>query len=100
MEETAGVLGTLRRAMGNGLGAPLMLVVVMAMVIVPLPPFALDTLFSFNIALSLVVVLSAVYVLRPLEFSVFPTVLLMTTLLRLAHSRGAAGRSYRHRRRR
>ncbi len=84
MEETSGVLANLRRAMSNGLGAPVMLMVVMAMVIVPLPPFALDTLFSFNIALSLVVVLSAVYVLRPLEFSVFPTVLLMTTLLRLA----------------
>jgi len=52
--------------------------------VIPLPPLALDVLFTFNIALSLVVILVAVYTPRPLEFAVFPTVLLVATLLRLA----------------
>jgi len=69
---------------GLGLGAPVLLIVLLAMLVLPLPPFALDVLFTFNIALSLIVVLAAVYTLRPLDFSVFPTVLLITTLLRLA----------------
>src|SRR3546814_10564670 len=56
----------------------------LAMVIVPLAPLVLDALFTINIAMSLVVLLAVVYVKRPLEFSVFPSVLLMVTLLRLA----------------
>ncbi|MEM6639193.1 MAG: flagellar biosynthesis protein FlhA [Pseudomonadota bacterium] len=68
----------------NGLGAPVMLMMLMAMVILPLPTMALDALFSFNIALSLIIVLAVIYVGRPLELSVFPTVLLFVTLLRLA----------------
>jgi len=68
----------------GGLGAPLMLLAVLAMVILPLPPFLLDLFFTFNIAISLVVLLACVYVQRPLDFSVFPTVLLLATLLRLA----------------
>jgi flagellar biosynthesis protein FlhA len=56
----------------------------LAMMVIPLPPLALDVLFTFNIALSLVVILVAVYTPRPLEFAVFPTVLLVATLLRLA----------------
>ncbi|GMU45857.1 MAG: flagellar biosynthesis protein FlhA [Porticoccaceae bacterium] len=68
----------------RGLGAPLLLLVMMAMIVVPLPPIALDLLFSFNIGMALVVILVAVYVIRPLDFSVFPSVLLVTTLLRLA----------------
>jgi flagellar biosynthesis protein FlhA len=56
----------------------------LAMVVVPLPPMLLDALFTINIALSLVVMLAVVYVKRPLEFSIFPSVLLMVTLLRLA----------------
>ncbi|WP_440225712.1 flagellar biosynthesis protein FlhA [Dokdonella sp. MW10] len=54
------------------------------MLVVPLPTFLLDMLFSFNIALSLVILLAVVYVARPLEFGAFPTVILMATLLRLA----------------
>ncbi|WP_329743475.1 flagellar biosynthesis protein FlhA [Dyella sp. A6] len=57
---------------------------VLAMVMVPLPPFVLDMLFSFNIALSLVILLAVIYVMRPLEFAAFPTVVLGATLLRLA----------------
>jgi flagellar biosynthesis protein FlhA len=68
----------------RGLGAPLVLLMLMAMVILPLPPFLLDLFFTFNIALSLVVLLVVVYTLRPLDFGVFPAVLLIATLLRLA----------------
>ncbi len=67
-----------------GLGVPLLLITVLAMVVVPLPPLMLDAFFTFNITLSLVVILAVIYVPRPLEFGVFPTVLLGTTLLRLA----------------
>ncbi len=68
----------------TGLGTPVLVILVLAMLILPLPPLVLDLLFTFNIALSLVVLLAAVYTSRPLEFAVFPTVLLVTTLLRLA----------------
>ncbi len=77
--------GQLREAVHKGgLGAPLMLLAVLAMVILPLPPWLLDLFFTFNISISLVVLLACVYVKRPLDFSVFPTVLLLATLLRLA----------------
>ncbi len=72
------------QAGAKGLGAPMLLMLLLAMMILPLPPIALDALFSFNIALSLIIVLAVVYVGRPLELSVFPTVLLIVTLLRLA----------------
>jgi flagellar biosynthesis protein FlhA len=75
---------TLREMSRNGLGAPMLLVAMLAMMVVPLPPFALDMLFTFNIALALVVLMVTVYSLRPLDFGVFPTVLLIATLLRLA----------------
>jgi flagellar biosynthesis protein FlhA len=68
----------------SGFGAPIMLMVLLAMMVVPLAPFMLDLLFTFNIALSIVILLAVVYVLRPMEFSAFPTVLLLVTLLRLA----------------
>ena len=71
-------------AMGRGLGTPLVLLAMLSMMVVPLPPLALDVLFSFSIALALVVLLAVVYVRRPLEFAVFPTVLLLATLLRLS----------------
>ena len=74
------VFDTLR----NGLGAPLLVLALLAMVVVPLPPMILDVLFSFNIAVSLVVLLAVIYVQRPLDFSIFPIVLLVTTMLRLA----------------
>ncbi len=63
---------------------PLLAFLVLAMLVLPLPPFVLDLMFTFNIALSLVVLLVAVYTKRPLEFAAFPTVLLLTTLLRLS----------------
>ncbi|MDE0856414.1 MAG: FHIPEP family type III secretion protein, partial [Nevskia sp.] len=78
------MLNRLRDLARSGLGAPLLLLVILAMMVVPLAPFALDLLFTFNIALAIVILLAVVYVLRPLEFSAFPTVLLVVTLLRLA----------------
>src|SRR3569832_590408 len=67
-----------------GIGAPLLLVMMLAMMVIQLPPLLLDVLFSFNISLSLVVLLSGGYSNKPLDFSSFPTVLLVATLLRLA----------------
>ncbi|WP_240464868.1 flagellar biosynthesis protein FlhA [Paraferrimonas sp. SM1919] len=68
----------------QALGAPLVVVAALAMVVLPMPALLLDILFSFNIALALVVLLVSVYTLRPLDFAAFPTVLLIATLLRLA----------------
>ncbi len=67
-----------------GLGVPLLVVALLAMVVVPLPPILLDAFFTFNITLSLIIMLAVIYVARPLDFAVFPTVLLGVTLLRLA----------------
>ena len=66
------------------LAAPILVILILSMMVLPLPPFVLDLLFTFNIALSLIVLLISLYTLKPLEFSVFPTVLLLTTLLRLS----------------
>ncbi|MGB5725751.1 MAG: flagellar biosynthesis protein FlhA, partial [Thiogranum sp.] len=73
-----------RAISGKGMGAPILLVMMLAMIIIPMPPIALDMFFTFNIALSLVVLMVTVYAMRPLDFGIFPTVLLITTLLRLA----------------
>jgi len=73
------------RSLGRGnLGVPLLLLVIMAMVTLPVPPFLLDVLFTFNIALSIVVLLVCVYSDRPLDFAIFPTIILIATLMRLA----------------
>ncbi|CZF77192.1 flagellar biosynthesis protein FlhA [Grimontia marina] len=66
------------------IGAPLLVLSTLAMVVLPMPPLLLDLMFSFNIALSLVVLLVTVYTRRPLDFAAFPTVLLIATLMRLA----------------
>ena len=71
-------------ALLKSLGAPLFIVMVLAMMVLPLPPFALDVLFTFNIAMALMVVMVAAQMVRPLDFASFPTVLLVTTLLRLS----------------
>jgi flagellar biosynthesis protein FlhA len=71
--------------LGRGnLGVPLLLLVMLAMMMLPIPALLLDVFFTFNIALSIVVLLVCVYALRPLDFAVFPTILLVATLLRLA----------------
>jgi flagellar biosynthesis protein FlhA len=83
MDATA-ILSNVKQVGARGLGAPLVLLMLLAMVVIPLPPIALDMFFTFNITLSLVVMLVVVYTARPLEFSVFPSLLLIATLLRLA----------------
>ena len=66
------------------LAAPLLIVMILSMMVLPLPVFLLDVFFTFNIAISVMVMLVAMYSKKPLDFSVFPTVLLVTTLLRLS----------------
>lgn len=78
------VMNGLRELARVNLGAPLVVLAVLAMMVLPLPTALLDVLFTFNIALSLVVLLAVVYSRRPLDFAVFPTVLLIATLLRLS----------------
>ena len=68
----------------NGLAAPLLVITILSMMVLPLAPWVLDTFFTLNIAIALVVMMVAAYMKRPLDFSVFPTVLLLTTLLRLS----------------
>jgi flagellar biosynthesis protein FlhA len=78
-------IGNGLKGAGRGnLGVPLLLLVMMGMMMLSVPPFLLDLLFTFNIALSIVVLLVSVYALRPLDFAVFPTILLVATLMRLA----------------
>ncbi len=78
------VMGVFRHAGARGIGAPLVILMLLAMIVLPLPAFVLDVFFTFNIALSLVVLLVTVYALRPLDFAMFPSMLLVATLLRLA----------------
>jgi flagellar biosynthesis protein FlhA len=68
----------------KALMAPVFIILVLSMMVLPLPPFALDMLFTFNIAMALMVMLMAAYMVRPLDFSAFPAVILLTTLLRLS----------------
>ncbi len=86
VQQVQGLLGA-REATATAvktLLAPLFIVMVLAMMVLPLPPFLLDLLFTFNIALALVVMLVAAHMVRPLDFAAFPAVLLLTTLLRLS----------------
>src|SRR5919205_2467597 len=71
-------------AMLRSLAGPFLIILILAMMILPLPAVALDLLFTFNIAFSVMVLLTAMYTVQPLEFAIFPTVLLVTTLLRLS----------------
>jgi len=78
------ILRHLKSFNGQGLAAPIIVIMMLAMVVIPLPPLVLDMLFTFNIVFALVVLLVSVYAMRPLDFTVFPTILLIATLLRLA----------------
>ena len=81
-------LSTIRQNLSRydlaGLGLPVLVLLIMAMLVVPLPPLLLDILFTFNIMISLVVIMIAIGTRKPLEFSSFPSVLLFATMLRLA----------------
>jgi len=68
----------------KALTAPLLIVMILAMMVLPLPAFVLDIFFSFNIALAVIVLLTSFYTVKPLDFMVFPTVLLVSTMLRLS----------------
>jgi len=68
----------------RGAGAPIGVLALLAMIVLPLPPLVLDVLFTFNIALSLMIVIAVFSVKRPLDFAIFPSVLLIATLFRLA----------------
>ncbi|MBU6459459.1 MAG: flagellar biosynthesis protein FlhA [Proteobacteria bacterium] len=75
--------------MNNGLqlskfAPPIIIMLILAMMILPLPPFVLDILFTFNISVAVIVLMVSLYTMKPLDFSVFPTVLLITTMLRLS----------------
>src|SRR5215212_337374 len=83
MQSIQGRLGPNAKAL-RALMAPLVVVMILAMMVLPLPAFALDLLFTFNIAMALMVMMVAAYMVRPLDFAAFPAVILLTTLLRLS----------------
>ncbi|MES2717811.1 MAG: flagellar biosynthesis protein FlhA [Pseudomonadota bacterium] len=82
-QKTAHTLG-LSLPLLRSLGAPIFIVLVLAMMVLPLPAWMLDLLFTFNIAMALMVMMVASQMVRPLDFAAFPAVLLVTTLLRLS----------------
>jgi flagellar biosynthesis protein FlhA len=79
-QQWLGTNGSLLR----GAAAPMLVVAILAMMVLPLPPLALDMLFTINIAVALMVMMVAAYMIRPLDFAAFPSVLLLTTLMRLS----------------
>lgn len=68
----------------KALAAPVIIIMMLAMMVLPLPAFVLDIFFSFNIALAIIVLLTSLYTVKPLDFMAFPTVLLVSTMLRLS----------------
>ncbi|MHA4867432.1 flagellar biosynthesis protein FlhA [Duganella sp. PWIR1] len=68
----------------GSVAAPILIIMLLAMMILPLPAFVLDMFFSFNIALSVIVLLTSLYTVKPLDFMSFPTILLVSTMLRLS----------------
>lgn len=76
--------GNLKSTQWQVLAGPVLILLILSMMVLPLPAFVLDLLFTFNIALSIMVLLVAMFTQRTLEFAAFPTILLFTTLLRLA----------------
>src|SRR5258705_215592 len=83
LQKLQALLGPPAKAI-RGLAAPLVIVMILAMMVLPLPAFALDMLFTFNIAMALMVLMVAAYMVKPLDFAAFPSVILLTTLLRLS----------------
>ncbi|OSN04930.1 flagellar biosynthesis protein FlhA [Lonsdalea iberica] len=76
--------GNLKDTQWQVLAGPILILMILSMMVLPLPPFILDLLFTFNIALSVMVLLVAMFTQRTLEFAAFPTILLFSTLLRLS----------------
>jgi flagellar biosynthesis protein FlhA len=77
-------LSGLSGASGKGVAAPIIIILLLAMMVLPLPAFVLDVFFSFNIALAVIVLLTSLYTIKPLDFMAFPTILLVSTMLRLS----------------
>ncbi|MFA6015076.1 MAG: flagellar biosynthesis protein FlhA [Gallionellaceae bacterium] len=75
---------TIKRFGMRSMAGPVLIVLILAMMVLPLPPFLLDILFTFNIAMAIMVLLVSMNTLKPLDFASFPTVLLISTLLRLS----------------
>ncbi|MDP3668500.1 MAG: flagellar biosynthesis protein FlhA [Telluria sp.] len=69
---------------GQAMAAPIIIILLLAMMVLPLPAFILDVFFSFNIALAVIVLLTSLYTVKPLDFMAFPTILLVSTMLRLS----------------
>jgi flagellar biosynthesis protein FlhA len=84
MNGTLALTALFNRGNLKALAAPGLIIIILSMMVLPLPSFALDLFFTFNIALAVMVLLIAMYTQKPLDFSIFPTVLLITTLLRLS----------------
>lgn len=82
--EAALVINRVRAIGKSGLGPPILLLMLLSMMVLPLPPLLLDLFFTFNIALSLVVILVCIYIMRPLDLEIFPSLILVATLMRLA----------------
>ncbi|MEG2630878.1 MAG: flagellar biosynthesis protein FlhA, partial [Comamonas sp.] len=78
------LMGSKYGAAAQGMSAPLLVVAILALMVLPIPPWLLDTFFTLNIAVALMVMMVAAYMIRPLDFAAFPTVLLLTTLMRLS----------------
>ncbi len=78
------IFQTFRSLTGVSLGAPLVILMLLALLVIPLPAFMLDLFFTFNIAFSLIILLVVIYMMRPLEFASFPSVILVATLFRLS----------------
>jgi flagellar biosynthesis protein FlhA len=72
------------RAVMQGAAAPMLVVAILSLMVLPMPPWLLDTFFTFNISVALMVMMVAAYMLKPLDFAAFPAVLLLTTLMRLS----------------
>ncbi|MBP9147949.1 MAG: flagellar biosynthesis protein FlhA [Rhodoferax sp.] len=72
------------RALMQGAAAPMLVVAILSMMVLPLPTWMLDTFFTFNISVALMVMMVAAYMIKPLDFAAFPAVLLLTTLMRLS----------------
>ena len=71
-------------ALMQGAAAPMLVVAILSLMVLPMPPWLLDTFFTFNISVALMVMMVAAYMLKPLDFAAFPAVLLLTTLMRLS----------------
>jgi flagellar biosynthesis protein FlhA len=74
----------IKEVLKSGLGIPIAVLALLGMVTIPMAPFLLDIFFTFNIALSLVVLALTLYAKRPLDFAIFPTIILLATLFRLS----------------